>query len=63
VEHNFQLSPYSFCHSAVNDKELVMKLIKQMDMREVYMQFLLHIDEDFDDDLLQDTIKQLIEFE
>ena len=63
MEHNLELSPYSFCHSVVNGKELVMKLIKQMDMREVYMQILLHMNENFDDNLLQDTIQQLIDFD
>ena len=37
-------------------KEVKIIKIKQVEKKEIYMQMLLHINEDFDDDLLLDTI-------
>ena len=41
------------------DGELKMSLVKYAEMRDIYLHSLLHINEDFDDDLLSDVIEMI----
>jgi hypothetical protein len=53
----------SFTRAEYDDKkfeEVTLEIKEIMDLRNQYLQFLLHLNEDFDDDLLQDAISLLI---
>jgi hypothetical protein len=40
-------------------REMLVRVRRMMVKKEVYLQFLLHLNEDFDDDLLQDALELL----
>jgi len=48
---------YSYNWKTEINENIIIEIMAQVKLKDVYMQMLLHIEEDFDDDLLLDAIK------
>ena len=45
--------------TSIGKDEIVLRKIYAVEMNQVYLHYLLHLNDDFDDDLLSDAIKVL----